>query len=398
MTDILLAPPKQGATPDDETGHYQCTTPDGELKRHKRASDFTGLLDDNYKLRQHEDRELAHGVALNMDLIALARAHRPDGDTDDKRVYDRDIIPRARMLAGSGSKANIGTALHRNMNEVDRGTPMVALDPDWRSHLQAYADIMATIPFRVVTDHIEQTVILDGHRIAGTIDRILEVTRDITVTFPNGRKVELKAGDLIVGDIKTGKWFTPLKWMIQLACYAHHTATWIPADDHPHGGVRSARILVRDDIALVIHLQAGIPAAPPDLIWLDLAAGYDAFLTAVEIAGHRSAAKKASALFTDHLPSAITQQAEHWCRARMDTVKTNQAATACLKRLWPFRDEADRPIPFDRIERTPTQIETMLGLLDRIEAEYGLPFTPQPGVQRADETSNQPETNPGENQ
>jgi hypothetical protein len=379
MTDILLEPPRIGATADDEEGHYTCTTPDGELKKHKRASDYTGLLDENWSLRRHEDRELARGVALADDLIALARAHQHDGDKEDKDTFNDDIIPKARMLAGAGSKANIGKALHRATQDIDRGGALAAVDPTWRTHLKAYRDTMARLPFEADRRHIEQTVILDGYRIAGTIDRILVATRDISVTFPNGRKVHVEAFDRIVGDIKTGKWFTPLKWMVQLGIYSQHTATWTKQADHPHGGVRGPAIGVRQDIALVVHLQAGDPTAPCDLHWLDLEAGYDGFLTAYEIAGHRAAAKKAHCQYTDHLPTVIQTQMEAWCRARLAVVKTNPAATACLTRMWPLRDTDGQPIRYGD-QPTPEQTTTLLNLLDRIEGEYSLPFTPQPGT------------------
>jgi hypothetical protein len=391
VTDILLEAPRIGVTPDDEEGHYTCTTPDGELKKHKRASDYTGLLDGNWALRRHEDRELAHGVAKEDDLIALARAHPPSGDTDDRDVYHKIILPKARMIAGSGSKANIGTALHRGTVDIDRGAALAAVDPTWRTHLKAYRDTMARLPFRVVERFIEQTVILDGYRIAGTIDRVLEVLADCTVVFPNGRKVHLRKGDLIVGDIKTGKWFTPLKWMVQLGIYSQHTATWTKQADHPHGGVRGPAIGVRQDVALVVHLQAGDPDAPCDLHWLDLEAGYDGFLTAYEIAGHRAAAKKAHCAYTDHLPSVIQTQMEAWCRARLAVIKSHPAATACLTRMWPLRTPDDQPVRYGD-QPTPEQTTTLLSLLDRIEAEYSLPLTPQPG------TNGQPSQTPTETQ
>ena len=379
MTDILLEAPRIGATPDDEEGHYTCTTPDGELKKHKRASDYTGLLDENWALRRHEDRELARGVALADDLIALARAHQHDGDKEDKDTFNDDIIPKARMLAGAGSKANIGKALHRATQDIDRGGALAAVDPTWRTHLKAYRDTMARLPFEVDQRHIEQTVILDGYRIAGTIDRILVATQDLTVTFPNGRKVHIEAFDRIVGDIKTGRWFKPLGWMVQLGIYSQHTATWTKQADHPHGGVRGPAIGVRQDVALVVHLQAGDPAAPCDLHWLDLEAGYDGFLTAYEIAGHRAAAKKAHCAYTDHLPSAVQVQMEAWCRARLAVIKTHADAAACLTRMWPLRADDDSPVRYGD-QPTAEQTATLLSLLDRIEGEYQLPFTPQPGT------------------
>jgi len=377
--DVLLEAPKVGVDPDDEEGYYTVTTPKGEQKKHKRASDYVDLLDDKYTLRRHEDRVLARGVALRPDLVALAKSHLPDGDPADKDVYHTIILPQARMAAAADAKANIGNAFHRNTQEVDRGTPIQVLDPDWRRHLHVYANTIARIPFQVVERYIEQTVILDGHRIAGTIDRVLEATAPITITFPNGRKAHLGPGDLIIGDIKSGRWFTPLKWQIQCAVYANHTAAWDKDENHPHGGTRGPRINLRDDVALVIHIQAGNPEAPCELHWLDLATGYDAFLTALEIAGHRTAAKKATTLFTDWAPTSIEHQMTAWALERLAVVKTNPAATTTLQRVWPIRDpDTGQPIPYR--DPTPEQTAALLPVLDRVEQEYQLPFTAQPGV------------------
>ncbi len=361
----------------EEEGHYQVVTPEGAVKRHRRASDFTGLLDDNWALRRYEDRMLACGVARRRDLIALAKAHKPDGDDDDKKAYHEIILPQARSAAETDLKANIGTALHRNTVDVDKGASLVALDQEWRTHLEAYRDTMAKLPFRVVERFIEQTVILDGHRIAGTIDRVLEVTQACTVTFPNGRRLELQVGDLIVGDIKTGRWFTPLKWMIQCAVYAHHTATWHKDKNHPQGGTRGPAIGVRADVALVIHLQAGDPTAPCELHWLDLEAGYDAFLTALEISGHRSAAKKATALYTDHLPSALHAQGIAWARERLATVVAQPGGQEALAAAWPLGDGVAAEVPGDV---SPELLVEVLEALRGVEEAVNVRRAPQPGT------------------
>ncbi len=385
---IVLEAPRPGTDPDEES-YYHVKNPDGKVVRHTRASNYTGLLDDGYALSRYDDRQLAHGLAKRRDLVALAAAHHP---TDDKNVYHQTIIPQARAAAETDAKANIGTALHRNTEEVDRGTPLVALDPEWRTHLQAYARKMAAIPFEVVERHIEQVVILDGHKIAGTTDRVLAATRDTIVTFPNGRRVEIGAGELVIGDIKTGHWgleYNQIKWPMQCAIYAHHTATWHPdtdRPDEPEHGQRGPVIGTRADVALVIHLKAGDPEAACDLHWLDLEAGYDMFLTAVEIRGHRAAAKKAHCAYIEESPTAVEIQMAAWARDRLQLISGNPQAKADLLRRWPLRNPDDSLIRYGD-QPTPEQTAALLAVLTVVEAEHQIPFCPQPGSR-----ATQPET------
>lgn len=377
---IVLESPRPGASPDDES-YYHVKNPDGKVVRHTRASNFTDLLDDSWALRRYDDRMLAHGLAKRKDLVALAAAHNPN---DDKRVYHDTIIPQARAAAEMDAKANIGTALHRNTEEVDRGTPLVALDPEWRTHLQAYAAKMAAIPFEVVEQHIERVVILDGYKIAGTLDRVLAATRDTVVRFPNGRRIEIGAGELIIGDLKTGRWgldYNQIKWPMQCAIYAHHTATWHPdptRPDEPEHGERGPVLGTRPDVAMVVHLQAEDPTAPCHIHWLDLEAGYDMFLTAVEIRGHRSAAKKAHCAYVEAEPTVIDIQMAAWARARLDQVGADPQAKADLLRRWPLRNPDDSLIRYGD-QPTPEQTAALLAVLDDVEALHQLPFCPQPG-------------------
>jgi hypothetical protein len=398
MTDILLEAPRPGKEDGEESAYY-VKNPDGKVQRHARASSYTGILDDDYILRRYDDRMLAHGLGRRKDLAALARSHDPKVD---RAVYDRDIIPAARAAAETEAEANHGTSFHKDTELLDQGAAPAALDPELVRHYRAYLDTIAAIPMRIIHEHTERVVILDGHLIAGTIDRVVMVLAPITITFRNGRKVHLQPGDLIILDIKSGKWglqYNGIKWPVQCAIYSHHTATWHPHESgDPELGERGPAIGVRQDVALVFHLNARDPDATPELHWLDLEFGYDAFLTAVETKGHRADSKRAHCQYTDHLPTVIQTQMEAWCRARLEVIRSNPAATACLTRMWPLRAADDTPIRYGD-QPTPEQTTTLLNLLDRIEGEYSLPFTPQPGVNggTTQPTQETPD-NPGETQ
>lgn len=383
--------PARPSKEEDEESVYYVKTPAGEVKRHTRASSYTGILDDGYILRRYDDRMLAHGIGKRKDLASLARSHDPKAD---KAVYDREIIPAARAAAETGAEANHGTSFHKDTELLDQGAQPAALDPDLAHHYRAYLNTIAAIPFRIVDRYTEQVVILDGHHIAGTIDRVVEVLEEITVTFANGRKVHLLPGDLIILDIKTGKWgleFNAIKWPVQCAIYAHHTATWHPHPQHPDKpelGERGPVIGVRPEVALVFHLNARDPDALPELHWLDLEHGYDAFLCSLEVKGHRSAARKATAQYTDYLPTAIDTQMTAWVEARLAVLKTHPHAAAHANEDWPFRDEHGATIRYSDLNPTTEQLCTLLAFLDRIEAAHQIPFTPQPGANG--QTTNKP--------
>jgi hypothetical protein len=396
MTILLEAP--RGGTADEEESAYYVKDPTGKVRRHARASSYTGLLDDDFKLRQNKDRMLAHGIGKRKDLAALARSHDPKVDKD---VYDQNIIPSARAAAESDARANHGTSFHKDTELLDQGAQPAALDLDLIHHYRAYLDTFhaGRLPFLILHEHTEQVIIVDGHQVAGTIDRIAEVLEEIYITFSNGRKVHLLPGDLIIIDIKSGAWgleYNAIKWPIQLAIYAHHTATWHPDPDapkDPEKGERGPRVDVRADVALVFHLDAGDPAATPHLHWLDLELGYDNFLLAVSIKDARRLARKGHCQYTDHLPTAIDTQMEAWARARLESAATTHADP--LRRLWPLRDpDTGHPVKYDG---GPEQTVTLLAFLDRFEAELGLPFIPQPGTTPSPTTGKETKAEPKRN-
>jgi len=381
MTIVLEA----ARTTTGEDSYYLVKDPDGKVKRHTRASNYTKVLDDDYLLRRNDDRMLAHGVGKRKDLAQLARSHDPRTDRD---VYDQTIIPSARAAAETDARANHGTSFHKDTELLDQGAQPVALDPDLAHHYRAYIDTITRLPFAIIHEHTEQVIILDGYQIAGTIDRVVEVLEETTITFKTGHTVHLLPGDRIILDIKSGRWgleYSALAWQMQCAIYAHHTATWHPnpaAPKDPERGQRGPAVDgLRREVALVFHLNIDDPDATPDLHWLDLEHGYDAFLCAVQVKEHRRLAKRGTCLYTDHLPTAVEVQMEAWVRARLAIVGEHQHAKACLLRQWPLRNPDDSLIKYGD-QPTAEQTAALLALLGRIEAEFGLPFCPQPGSQQ----------------
>lgn len=330
----------------DRWGRYLLPTPDGTTVAHTRATTVAETIDDRYNLERWKMRQVAHGIGLRTDLYALAASHHPD---TDRGTYDR-LCEQALEASKSSAAASQGTALHRFTERLDQQA--IGLDDipgQWRQLAETYQTTLARNGLIIDPERIEQIVIHDDYTVAGTCDRI--------ATIPDGRTV--------IADLKTGK---SLNWSwlaisIQLAIYAFHTATYDPATD-----TRGPRVDVDRDIAVVIHL----PASGPDvgacqLYQVDLAAGWDAFLTAVAVRGHRKNAKALAAPLQIATPGYDPVIARAWIAERISALPS--AAVADLRNRWP--DTIQQPFP---TEPTVDQVDTLAAVLDRVEAAHQIPF------------------------
>lgn len=362
-----------GEGPEDTP--YYLTTPDGERKRHRRASTVAAEIEKLYALERYKLHQAAAGIGRRKDLYILAGTHDPETDKD---VFDV-IIRDAEAAAASNAKANLGTAVHKMVEDLHRGAALAAFDPDYRPYLRAYRDTMAALPLHFDPAHLEQIIIYDDYLIAGKFDAAPTITAPVTVKLNTGRTVELQPGDRVIDDLKSGRWLSKLKWSAQLAIYANNQATWTKDDNHPHGGVRGERLEVRRDVGLIVHLPLNERPARCIPYWIDLNEGYDAFILAVELAGHRAQEDNLLTPWTDYLPTAIDIQMTSWVEARLAVLKTHPAAAAHANEDWPFRDEHGATIRYSDLNPTTEQLCTLLAFLDHIEAEHKIPFTPQPG-------------------
>jgi hypothetical protein len=211
-------------------------------------------LDERRALERWFQRQVAVGLALRPDLVALAVAAHGDREKLDA------IVTQATEAAATTAKANMGTALHELTERLDRGEPVQA-PPSIMADLDAYRKATEAIEWLAV----ESLVVLDDHLVAGTPDRIGRL--------PDGR--------VVIADLKTGS--VEYGWRsfaIQLAIYAHASAGYDVATD-----TRTELPAVDLDGAVVIHLPAG--EARCELWHLDIGAGWRAFATAMEVRAWR---------------------------------------------------------------------------------------------------------------
>jgi len=273
----------------DRYGRYLLPDPEKpgakKPKAFTRATTFAKSISDTYTLSQWAQRMAIKGLTMNAGLYA-AVASTP---LDDRNALN-DHAEKAKEVAGAKDAANLGTALHAFTEQHDRGeTPSVPAP--WDRDLQAYSALIDANHFEIVPEYIERIVLETTYGIAGTFDRIVRVTEDTDVVMPDGTVLLLKAGELVVLDLKTGRDLS-YGWneiAIQLAIYAN--AKYIynrPADK------LDELPAIRTDVAFVVHLPVG--KAKATLHALDIAEGWKAAKLCEQVRNWRKVRKLATPL------------------------------------------------------------------------------------------------------
>ncbi|MBV9169749.1 MAG: hypothetical protein JOZ81_06675, partial [Chloroflexi bacterium] len=161
--------------------------------------------------------------------------------------------------------ANMGTAVHRMAEKIDRGEPLGTIPEAYRADLEAYSHATKCLK---MTD-IERFCVLDSLGVGGTPDRRA-----------------LYRGQSYIVDIKTGKIDWPGEMAMQLAIYAH--SHWYD----PTTGQREP-IECSQTHGIIIHLPAGQGVC--QLYWLNIAAGWDAVQLVPQIMEYRKLEKRLTA-------------------------------------------------------------------------------------------------------
>jgi len=212
----------------------------GKPVPYTRVTTFAGSVEDMFGLGQWQQRMVAIGLSMRKDLLLSVSAHADDKDELNK------IVDQAREAAAASAAATTGTALHKLAERYDRGQMTSEDMPESnRADLDAYIVAMAPL-----TIHgIEQFVVLDDIRVAGTFDRIVSYD-----------------GQRYVADIKTGSIeYGVGKMAIQLALYSRGLLY--------DNGLRG-EMGVSQTAGIIIHLPAGQGRC--DLYWINLKEGWSA--------------------------------------------------------------------------------------------------------------------------
>lgn len=260
------------------SGRYKFPHPvTGKQTSGQRASKYAEGVQDKYLLDQWKGRMIVLGLAVRPDLVDKAVSTLRNDDPVEvartKRDYFNKIAEDAKLAAGSKSRAEKGTKLHKYTEELDGGTKTLDQIPeDYRTDAGVYAAALEEAGFRPVKGLIERSVFCDELGVTGTFDRVLECVRDTQVIDLDGRPVQIHAGEFVIGDVKSGSnieapW---LEILVQEAIYAHavnengiavqDTAggpwRWVPLEDFGLSDYgKPAK--VREDVGIVMHVPYG---------------------------------------------------------------------------------------------------------------------------------------------
>lgn len=220
----------------------------GKPKSYTRATTVAETLDDRYNLEAWKVRTTALGIVQRPDLYA-AIASTP---ADEKQRLNK-LCDQAREAAAGSAGANLGTALHRFTERLNRGEDVVVPAP-WDADINAYMSALDASRYHINEKYLERIVVVEKIGVAGMFDLIL--TDGI---------------DAWIADLKTGATLD-FSWgaiAVQLALYAHADTLY-----DPQSKTHEAMPAVDQEKAIVIHLPAG--KATCTLYEVDIAAGWEA--------------------------------------------------------------------------------------------------------------------------
>lgn len=345
----------------NQYGHY--LIPDGQkgkkagTRAYRRVSTVAKVLDEQGALTAWGERMVAKGVASDESLLQMAATHDPDVD----KATFRSITSKAKEVAGSTGKRDLGTAVHRTIEQWLDGAKADQLYAGHRPHIAALQEEIERKGYTIPSKASERIVVLDDLGLAGTVD-ILPLI--------------LPCGTPVIGDLKTGSIgdYSWLSWSIQLAAYAHHDATYDPATDK-----RGKRIEVSTDKAVVLHL----PSRPDDdgniacTSWeVDTYQGYSALLVALDVEEIRKSSKGTGQYraWGQRYSPLSTGDVRGWLAERIQAIADHPSdAINDLVAAWPEGVPTPLPPTFE-----PGQPDALDVVLSKIEALHGLPIASSP--------------------
>lgn len=249
------------------------------LLKYGRPSGLNKQIETAYQLARWSERQIIYGLTVPDDeltakLVALAELDR---DSDAAKDQADGIVVRAKALAKASLAADRGTHIHAATEDVDLDRSWVdraadgealGIDPHVQaSMLQAWDSFLLAYDVEVID--VERRIVHDAWRQAGTLDRIVRLTRDLT--FANG--VTVPAGTIAVLDVKTGKlslgyWHG---YSVQCAVYAGGVPYCTETDTRSDWGYD-----IDQRWALIAHLpvdEAMAGNAVCRMVLVDIAAG-----------------------------------------------------------------------------------------------------------------------------
>lgn len=340
--------------------------------RYSRPSSYGKNLDDENALTNWRINRAMQGVAKSPALAAEVNACK-----DDDKETKAALRDKALDRGGAGEAADMGTALHAMTARIE--DPDDVWDPPeaYADDLNAYMDLL--VEYGLMSEMVEVHMVNDEFRAAGTADRIYRLTKDLVA--PSGEIIG--AGTLILGDLKTGKSIdlSAPGFCVQIAIYAGGQLYDIIEER------RLPTPPIDQQWGLLVHLPVGKGRAT--LHWVPLQIGqYGAWLSA-EIKQWQKLWKSGKDGH-DMPPVRVWQPVERlqeelgatvegeasieemvaYCAARIKTIGQYPKAKDSLILWWP----EGLPTPKSGKLTEGADIVTLLNLLDKVEANYNVPF------------------------
>ena len=342
-------------------GWYKIPDDDGVEKLYPRVTTIVKTLPDSERLMKWQNRMVAKGVASDEGLTALAASHDPELD---RKTFDQ-LVDDAKTLAGTGKKANIGSGVHKSIQQWAEGVPLAHIFAAHHPHVAAFEALLDEHGLEVDPGGQELVIYSDKMHYAGQVDYLPLVRKS------DGRK--------LVGDLKTGKRYDDswLQWAQQLAAYAHHDGTFDTITEQ-----RGPRVDVDLEVGVLVHIPS---AAPDDAVLfprVDLERGHAALLQSLVVRDLRKAAKAwhtaPDGVGEGLVDEATTLTHRQWIEARVEAIQAQggKPAVAMLVAMWP--ENTPKPLP---AELAPPQIEALKTVLSKVERQFEVGFPPaEPGT------------------
>lgn len=342
----------------DRWKRYRLPHPEtGKAGGFTRATTFAKSISDTFALNQWALRMAGDGLVQRPDLLMqLASA-------SDNQAKNR-VMEQAKDAAGAKVGANLGTALHAFSEAVDRGE-QPNIPPPYRPHMAAYTALMEQYGLEVI--EIEKVVLCQTYGIAGTLDRIVRFTKDVTVELVGGGTYTFKKGTLAILDLKTGKdlsygW---LEISIQLAVYAQAETIW----DKEKLAWSPMYPEIDKEVALVVHLPATAPGetVKATMYALDISKGWRFADLCAEVRAARKEKGLATALTVVEQGAAPLIPEEKWEAAIVpgaDAIKVvAERADATVTELRP-------PTLFERVTSARTEADLQAIWFDAVRTRF----------------------------
>lgn len=219
--------------PRDRYGRYLLPDESGENTGWARATTFAATLAESYGLRIWEQRQVVWGLSRRPDLLTLASTI---SGPEDKKALGA-IVDSAHEAGATQAKANRGSAIHKAIEEVEKGRPFASVPDELKNDVVGYFREIADNNLVIVPEYVERTCIVPAYKVAGTFDNL--------VRCPDGK--------LRVLDKKTGNLdYAAIEFAVQMALYANASAlrnygssTYEPMPE------------VAKDYAIIAHIEPG---------------------------------------------------------------------------------------------------------------------------------------------